>query len=74
MDETASSRANQEGRGAVEGVSLGDRIRITGEPSCPVLAVVVLYLDGDPEELHAGCRWHPKAQLVWRRVTELEAA
>jgi hypothetical protein len=55
-------------------VSLGDRVRVTGEPSCPVMSVVVLYLDGDPEELHAGCRWHPKAQLVWRRCAELETA
>jgi hypothetical protein len=55
-------------------LDLGDRVRVTSEPSWPVLAVVVLYLDGDPEELHAGCRWHPKAQLVWRRCAELEAA
>ncbi len=45
-------------------LNLGDRFRLKAHPRAPLLTVVVIYLDGDPEELCVGCRWTPPGQKV----------
>lgn len=58
---------------------LGDHMRLRAHPKAPALTVDVLYLQGEPEQIWAGCRWkvpgNPKAtpQLVHFPVSELEA-
>jgi hypothetical protein len=45
-------------------VTIGDRVRISGEDRSPVLTVEVLYLEGKGETLTAACSWKKGAQLV----------
>lgn len=55
-------------------IAIGDRFRLREHPRAPLLTVEELYLQGERQELWAGCSWQKKAQLVHFPVADLEVA
>lgn len=54
-------------------LNLGDRVRLRAHPKAPPMTVELLYLQGNPEVLWVGGRWHKTAQLHHAPASELEA-
>ncbi len=60
--------------------NIGARVRLRAHTKAPLLTVALVYLQGEPEVLWAGCSWVPAGQkapahqLVHFPQAELEAA
>jgi hypothetical protein len=52
-------------------LSLGDRVRLAAHPKAPPMTVELLYLQGDPEALWVGGRWHKTAPLYHAPASDL---